>query len=404
MTELSERIEAVVRDLIIEHEFEPLEKVIPAAGAAAGLFNACVARLDADRCELHAFLAWHGQDAAELRGRSAALRDALRAADSPGMSRVCANLFVVSDSMVELAAVEEALKGVEEGHFLEKILVAPVAVALRSGQVKRRGRAACRPTLDWFEQHFLSSSGHAAAEVLDKLKARELEHARSRRLLGKGDTWATWGLIAINAAVFAVELAVAGHFASRYGNGQDQDRSVELALQVMGANQHHFVFGLGEAWRLLACIFLHFPEYFGIHLIVNMASLFSLGTLLERLCGMRKFLLIYLASGLMGSLLSALRPEGGMSVGASGAIMGLAGALLALKWRRPAEFPLALAERIFSALAVPVAATFALGIALEFWAGPVRLDNWAHFGGLFAGFSLAYFWPSLLQKPLRKSA
>src|SRR4029077_17115659 len=127
--------------------------------------------------------------------------------------------------------------------------------------------------------------------------------------------------------------------------------------QVLGANEHQLVFGKGEWWRLLACMFLHAGE---LHLFFNMITLFSLGSLLERLVGPLRFLVIYFAAGLGGSLLSALNPENVMSVGASGAIPGRAGALLALHFRRPAGFPAQLAKRIFGSLALPVALTLAL--------------------------------------------
>jgi rhomboid protease GluP len=177
--------------------------------------------------------------------------------------------------------------------------------------------------------------------------------------------------------------------------------SMGQALRQMGANQHELVFAQGQVWRLLASMFLHGGE---LHLLFNMASLFSLGTLLERLAGSGKFLLIYFAAGLLGSLFSAAQPGNPMSVGASGAIFGIAGALLALNYRRPPEFPRPLAERIFGSLIRPVALAFGLGLLISAGGGPVRFDNWAHFGGLFGGAALVLARPSLLQKSLRRRA
>lgn len=395
------RIEQLCRDLVVEHSFSPLEKVLPAAGRAAGLFNACLARLDSDRLELHAFLAWHGQDALELEGRSAALRQALEESSPHLSQRVTANLFLVAESSPALAEAEAALKGVKQGHFLEKILIAPAGVALSEGRVDFHGRIKPRPGVDWFEQHFVSDSGHAAAEAEAVIKAQDGDEANARRLLARGETWATWSLIAVNIAAFLSQYYVAASLRRQLGPGADPGQSLDLALQALGANQHELVFGKGQWWRLLSCMFLHAGE---LHLVFNMASLFSLGAIVEKLCGPAKFLLIYFAAGLGGSLLSAWHGGEAPSVGASGAIFGLAGALMALNFRRPPHFPLPLATRIFKSLLMPVALTFGLGLMLALGGEGLRFDNWAHFGGLFTGFALVYAWPSLLQKSLRVRA
>jgi membrane associated rhomboid family serine protease len=400
LNEIASRIEEVLRDLVMEQDFVPLEKILPAAGAVAGLFEGCVARHHSDGLDLHAFLGWHNQESSELAWRCDSLRRALEGASHQIQGRISVNLFLVAEGQSELGAMEAALAGVKEGHFLEKILIGRVAVALRAGQLRHYGRVKARPALDWFEEHFLSSSGHLAADAKAILEQKEGDDIRTRRLLMKNDTWATWILIGLNCIAFVAELYVANAYSTRMGNGQDQDSSMDLAMQVLGANQGQLVFGRGQWWRLLSCMFLHANL---IHLLINMLSLFNIGSLLERFAGSSKFLLLYFVSGLTGSFLSAAFSNASFSLGASGAIMGLAGALLALKWRRPLNFPESFAKRIYSQLVGPVALTFALGIGFAFWDGPVHLDNWAHFGGILAGFLMVFLWPQVLQKAMRQS-
>src|SRR5947207_10338854 len=87
----------------------------------------------------------------------------------------------------------------------------------------------------------------------------------------------------------------------------------------------------GEPWRLLTSTFLHFGV---IHLAMNMWCLWALGTLAEPLLGGGAFLLLYLLSGLGGSVLSMLVHPMVISAGASGAVFGVAGALIPLLWLR----------------------------------------------------------------------
>ncbi len=104
----------------------------------------------------------------------------------------------------------------------------------------------------------------------------------------------------------------------------------------------------GEVWRLISATFLHggFDHIFG-----NMLMLFVLGMACEHGFGRPQFLFLYVAAGITGSLCSLL--GGRVSVGASGAIFGLAGALIVLFWRFKSR--LHLRDR-------------RIGIVLGFWA------------------------------------
>ena len=84
--------------------------------------------------------------------------------------------------------------------------------------------------------------------------------------------------------------------------------------------------GNGEWWRLVTSMFIHVGL---VHLAVNMYALYNLGPLIERLFGNVGFFILYMLSGISGSLASYAFSAGGASAGASGAIFGLFGGMLA---------------------------------------------------------------------------
>lgn len=99
----------------------------------------------------------------------------------------------------------------------------------------------------------------------------------------------------------------------------------QAVIGLMGANHRAFD-SPGEWHRLLASVLLHGS---GAHLFVNLAGLVSLAPLFEMFLGGHRLLVLFTLSGLAGSLASALANPESYSVGASGAIFGLLGALVA---------------------------------------------------------------------------
>jgi len=133
----------------------------------------------------------------------------------------------------------------------------------------------------------------------------------------------------------------------------------------------------GEPWRLLSSTFLHGGV---AHLLLNMSSLVFLGLLTERLTGSRRLLLVYLLCGVGGSLASLWWHTAGVnSVGASGAIFGLYGLLLATLVRRPLAF--SRPERYTVLLFVFYLMVSSLTGGLQ----AHTTDNAAHVGGLLTG-------------------
>ncbi len=133
----------------------------------------------------------------------------------------------------------------------------------------------------------------------------------------------------------------------------------------------------GEWWRLLTCIFVHIGI---VHFLLNMWVLAVAGPLVERMVGNVGFLLLYLVAGLCGSLASLLWNPLLVSAGASGALFGLFGALLALLLREHGSIPpTALTQLRNSGLGF-------LAYNLIFGMMSPNIDNAAHVGGLVGGF------------------
>ena len=175
-------------------------------------------------------------------------------------------------------------------------------------------------------------------------------------------------LVAVNVAIFA--LMVLG------GTSLTMPETEELV--AWGANFGPFV-AEGEYWRLLACAFLHVGL---LHIVFNMVALRSLG-IVEGLYGNGAFLAIYLLSALGASIASTLWRPIGVSAGASGAIFGLIGALLAfyLRHRR------SMAPEVFSRLLKSLLGVIGINVMIGFIVP--QIDNAAHLGGLATGFASA---------------
>lgn len=135
----------------------------------------------------------------------------------------------------------------------------------------------------------------------------------------------------------------------------------------------------GEWWRVFTYMFLHGS---GMHIAFNMWCLWDLGRLCESLYGRWTFAAIYLLTGISGGLASvAWNPEV-LSVGASGAIFGLAGALIASFYLGEFSLPkVAIGGTLRSLL-------FFVGFNVLFGTMVPGIDNACHVGGLVSGLIL----------------
>jgi rhomboid protease GluP len=149
------------------------------------------------------------------------------------------------------------------------------------------------------------------------------------------------------------------------------------SIIAMGALAHERVVA-GEYWRLLTAPWLHGSTE---HLIGNGIALYILGMMCEAAFGPVQFIVLYVLSGLAGSLVSVL-VSAGPSVGASGAIFGLQGAAIVLL-RRERERLLVRDRRVGFVLLIWAIYTIAGGLTDPF------IDNGAHIGGALGGALIA---------------
>ncbi len=147
----------------------------------------------------------------------------------------------------------------------------------------------------------------------------------------------------------------------------------------------------GQWWRLFTSMFLHF----GIaHLALNMWALFDAGRVVERLYGNAHFLLLYVAAGMAGSIASLLWNPMVNSAGASGAIFGVYGGLLAFMLDRRNQVPVSIMKAQRISAIVFILYSLSYGMRQE------GIDNAAHVGGLAGGFVMGW----LLARPLDAEA
>ncbi|KAJ9185217.1 hypothetical protein P3X46_004875 [Hevea brasiliensis] len=149
-------------------------------------------------------------------------------------------------------------------------------------------------------------------------------------------------------------------------------------LQKLGALDVTKVVDEHQGWRLLTCNWLHGGVF---HLLANMLSLLVIGIRLEQEFGFVKIGLLYVISGFGGSLLSALFIQSNISVGASGALFGLLGAMLSELITNWSIYTNKVAA--FITLLVIIVINLAVGIL-------PHVDNFAHIGGFLSGFFLGF--------------
>jgi rhomboid protease GluP len=192
-----------------------------------------------------------------------------------------------------------------------------------------------------------------------------------------GNIWVTGALLVANVAVFlGASVGGAGILLP------DVDMMKQLGTNYGPLTTH------GQWWRLVTSMFLHFGLF---HLGFNMWALLVGGRIVERLFGHRPFLIIYLTSGVCGSLCSLLWHPAVNSAGASGAIFGVFGAELAFFLCKDTLVPAAIVlSKRGSTMAF-------IGFNLFYGLIHPGIDNSAHIGGLVSGFVLGL----LLERPLR---
>ena len=210
----------------------------------------------------------------------------------------------------------------------------------------------------WCVQHEAAQRGEIAQDAVQRVMPTPWARTGAGRTV-------TQGIFGINVAVF-LGMALAGVSITDPTTAE---------LLHWGANSARLTLA-GDWWRLVTSMFLHIGF---IHIALNMWCLWNLGALAESLYGPWMFSAVYLISGISGSLASIAWHPYGASAGASGAIFGLAGALIASYYFGEFSMPRAL---VAGSLRCVIA--FA-GYNLLFGAMSGATDNGAHVGGLAGG-------------------
>lgn len=127
----------------------------------------------------------------------------------------------------------------------------------------------------------------------------------------------------------------------------------------------------GQVYRLVTGMFMHGSIW---HLLCNMYSLYVIGCATENYFGKKKFLLIYFVSGIIGSMFSCIFNTS-WSLGASGAIFGIMGALCYFGY----YYRLYMGKALYSEIIPVIVLNLALSLVVS------NIDFYAHIGGLIGG-------------------
>jgi membrane associated rhomboid family serine protease len=193
-----------------------------------------------------------------------------------------------------------------------------------------------------------------------RLKPRPVRRAPGVAL-ASGTAPVTTALIAINALVYLVTVAQ-GH-GGLNNPGGTPPRGLYLDWLLYGPLVAH-----GGWYRLVTSMFLH---GFVLHIVFNMVALWFIGRPLEQYLGPVRYIGLYMVSGLAGSAGALLQAPLAPTVGASGAIFGILGAMMILEWQITGR----LAGQAMTWIVINLVISFSFsGIS---WGG--------HLGGLIGG-------------------
>lgn len=197
-------------------------------------------------------------------------------------------------------------------------------------------------------------------KVTDSINKKNVDRNKSaERIFSYKKPTITHILISICVLVFVMMYI--------FGNGSESTGT----LIKFGAN-YDILTKSGEYYRLFTCMFLHIGIW---HLVCNMYSLYIIGKQIENLYGKGKYLIIYIVSGLCGSILSLAFAHNTISAGASGAIFGLLGALLYFGY----YYRTYLGATIRSSIIPVIMLNLLIGFLIP------GISNSAHIGGLIGG-------------------
>ncbi len=188
---------------------------------------------------------------------------------------------------------------------------------------------------------------------------------------------ATSVLVAVNIGIYALTWYLTQTAASNDLSPAPEWGGIRGEVLLRLGAKSPLIFA-GQWWRLVTAMFLHAGL---LHIGLNLWCLIDLGPAVESLFSTTKFVVLYLATGVTGFFLSLWWNPLGMSVGASGAILGMVGILIGASFHHGN-----LGRMYRGQLARWVIYIFIFGLTF-------RTDNAAHLGGLAAGALLGFAVP-----------
>jgi len=213
----------------------------------------------------------------------------------------------------------------------------------------------------------VSPPGASSSRPAHTTDQHQLASFEERLAVLTPNPWGLYLMVALNVGVWLMHV----------GAGLDPFKPGSEDLLRWGGNTAYAVTREHEWWRLLTAMFMHAGL---LHLSLNMLGLWDAGAQLCRWFGNRQFLLMYLGSGLAGGALSLhFAAQQSVSVGASGAVFGALGGLLAAGLQHRSQLPRILTRRLLLSQGIFVAYALIAGLRTQ------GVDNAAHVGGLVAG-------------------
>lgn len=259
----------------------------------------------------------------------------------------------------------------EEGTGVPTVLFAPEGV--QSGPLATPALAnELRATLAYSDEELAGQSpGDAYASLAGNAEVRDF-FGILRKAVPR--VWVTQTVIALCVLIWLAQVAGGIHTTS----------PAVSALLAWGSNQPGLSLG-AQPWRLLSAGFLHGGI---LHLALNMYVLWQLGQLGERLFGHRGYVAVYAAAIVGGFIASSVWNPTGPSVGASGGIFGLCGAILAFVLIRRSALP----RQVFLSVGRTMGFFVIANLGLTLWLSTaLPIDNAGHVGGLIVGFLAGLF-------------
>ncbi len=230
-------------------------------------------------------------------------------------------------------------------------------------------------------------------------------HAEQEVFHDRIDYWSPstpviWGLLVANIGIFVLmwlarqryQTFLEGPLRQLFALNPNASALLQAQQLVEWGSNYGRLTLKGEWWRLFTSMFLHGSIW---HIGFNMLALWQVGQVTERIFGSARFAGLYLLAGLSGSLASVLWNPHVNSVGASGAIFGVIGGLLAFLGRKDSGVPPTVVKELRGSM-IPF-------LLFSLWMGFIypHTDNAAHIGGLIGGWLAGHLLARSIHLPER---